>query len=137
MKLLICGSRSITSYPVVATIISAMEYRPDEVIHGGARGVDTAAGQWAREHGAYERVFPADWDEHGKAAGMIRNREMVDECDEVLAIWDGKSRGTKHTIDYAKSTGKLTRVIISTEEGWQDAEPVLFSYGRIVKKEAA
>jgi len=53
-----------------------------------------------------------DWDLHGKSAGMIRNAEIVKQADEVVAFWDGSSKGTKNTIDRAEAAGKLSAVIL-------------------------
>ena len=46
-----------------------------------------------------------------KGAGVIRNRQIVDHCDQVIAFWDGKSRGTKSSIDYAKKLGKPVLIV--------------------------
>lgn len=50
--------------------------------------------------------FPADWDRHGRAAGPIRNCQMAQYADALIAIWDGKSRGTKNMIDEMNKCGK-------------------------------
>jgi hypothetical protein len=86
---------------------------PTLVIHGGARGVDSMAGAAAAQLKIPIRVFPADWKKNGKAAGPIRNQQMLDEGkpDLVLAFWDGKSRGTEHMIGLAKKAGILCRVV--------------------------
>lgn len=100
MKLIIAGSRTITDYDALK---SAMEYMQSvhlnslkitEIIHGGAKGVDEMAGHYAKENGLKCTVFPAEWKRYGKAAGMIRNREMLEYGDALLALWDGQSRGT-------------------------------------------
>ena len=109
---IVAGSRSITSYQEVCTAIESSFYTVDCLISGGARGVDTLGEQWARAHNVPVRRFPANWKKHGKAAGFIRNEEMVDYAIEhasewggcaVVAAWDGESHGTEHTIRYAKS----------------------------------
>ena len=51
------------------------------------------------------RVFPADWDKYGKRAGYLRNVQMAEYADALLAFWDGESRGTKNMIDEALSRG--------------------------------
>lgn len=56
-------------------------------------------------------IFKADWDKHGKAAGFKRNTEMAKYADALIAFWDGKSKGTKHMIDTAKSHNLKVRVI--------------------------
>jgi hypothetical protein len=55
-------------------------------------------------------LFKADWDKHGKAAGPIRNQQMAQEADGLIAFWDGKSRGTKDMIQKALNYGLETHV---------------------------
>ena len=70
-----------------------------EVIHGGALGADQIAAEAAARHGHPVKAFYADWDAHGKRAGVLRNLQMLDQNpDLVIAFWDGSSRGTAHTI---------------------------------------
>lgn len=108
MKVLVCGSRN---WPNIGTIHDRLrdllaERGPFEVIHGGARGADAMAAltaQWCR---LPARAFPADWDKHGKRAGILRNLAMLDEGpDLVLAFQRNGSRGTQHTIDEARRRG--------------------------------
>jgi predicted Rossmann-fold nucleotide-binding protein len=114
MKVVIAGSRSIVSQEMVWKAIEATEKFLvaqgggiiQEVVSGGAHGVDKLGEEWAFEHGVRVVRFNPDWAAHGKAAGPIRNRQMVDYADAVIAIWDGRSRGTKSTIDYAKHKNK-------------------------------
>lgn len=73
-----------------------------EVVCGGARGVDKLGRAWANYYGVAVREFPADWNNLGKAAGYIRNKEMALYAEAVIAIWDGKSKGTGHMLDIAK-----------------------------------
>jgi len=81
-----------------------------EVVSGMAPGVDTTAYEWAARHRIVRTPFPADWDTYGKSAGMRRNKEMGDYADELLAIWDGKSKGTGNMIAYMKSLGKPVQI---------------------------
>lgn len=90
---------------------------PITIISGGARGADTLAEQFAQEYSYVTKIFPANWDKYGKAAGPIRNKQIVDHCDILVAFWDGTSRGTKHSIDIAEKQGKP--VIIFKD--WTDA----------------
>ena len=53
----------------------------------------------------------SDYAKYGRAAPLVRNRLIIDDCDKVLAFWDGKSRGTKQSLDYAERKGKLIRII--------------------------
>lgn len=69
---------------------------------------------WARRNNVPVEKYPANWDKYGKSAGYIRNEEMAKVADSLLAIWDGKSRGTKHMIDIATKKG-LTVFIYKVE----------------------
>lgn len=109
MKLLICGSRSLDFIDAICLtdIINDLGLDVvDEVISGGSHGPDQAAITWARQYNIPVTIVRPDWDRYGKAAGPIRNREMVQQCDECLAIWDGISRGTKSTIDMTREANK-------------------------------
>jgi hypothetical protein len=57
-------------------------------------------------------VYKADFKTYGKAGGPIRNREMAEEADALIAFWDGQSRGTKDMIEVAKKKGLKVRVIM-------------------------
>jgi len=116
MKLIIAGSRTITDYYTVrnAVIESGLwsEYGKDiSVVCGMAKGVDMLGYEFAKRNSLTIHEFPADWDKYGKSAGHRRNREMGDFADELLAIWDGKSRGTKGMIEYMQSLSKPVYVI--------------------------
>jgi hypothetical protein len=81
------------------------------VISGCAQGVDKIAAEIAREFGLEVIEMPADWKRHGKRAGFIRNEEMAQVGDGLLAIWDGKSNGTRHMINTMREMGKVARCI--------------------------
>jgi len=102
-KVIIAGSRTI---PFETTIDYLCEVRHligiTEVVSGYAKGVDTHGEWYANRHNIPIKRFPANWDEHGKSAGMIRNQEMADYADALICIWDGASKGTKGMIDIAK-----------------------------------
>ena len=110
MKLLIAGSRSITDFDLTP-------YIPDdvtEIISGGADGIDTLAEKYADEHKLSKHILRPEYSKYGKAAPILRNHVMVDLADAVLVIWDGKSRGTRSTVNYAKEKGKdLTLININ------------------------
>jgi len=82
------------------------------IVHGGARGVDQEAEKIAKGMGIVTEVVLPDWGEYGKAAGMIRNVEMLKTCDGLIAFWDGVSRGTAGAINAAKKMGKPLYVIM-------------------------
>ncbi len=97
MKLLIVGSRNIVDFNLEGLIPNDVEF----IISGGAKGIDTAAENYADSHGIEKLIIRPQYNKYGRAAPLKRNEEMVDLCDGVLAIWDGESRGTKYTLDYA------------------------------------
>ena len=110
-KLIIAGSRSITDYNIVRNAIISQgiwkKYGGSlEVVCGLAKGVDSLGEEFAMNNNLKVYYFPANWDENGKAAGHIRNKEMGDFAEILLAIWDGKSKGTKGMIEYMQSLGK-------------------------------
>lgn len=119
MRLLVCGSRTIDdddgAFSDELIRIHGgwdQEARIKTIIHGGARGADTLADNWAKAWNVPVEVYFADWDKHGKSAGYIRNKEMIDsKPDMVIAFWDGVSKGTKHTIDLARQNNIPLRII--------------------------
>jgi len=75
----------------------------NEVVSGGAKGADYLGEEYAKRNKIDLTIFPAKWDDFGRSAGYIRNSEMADYADALIALWDGVSKGTKHMIDLAKS----------------------------------
>lgn len=110
MKVAIVGSRDYADVAAVRAYIRALP-SGTVVVSGGASGVDTVALQEARRCKLGTHVFDADWAQYGKRAGAMRNQQIVDAADRVVAFWDGVSKGTKITIDMAKRAGKPLEVI--------------------------
>jgi predicted Rossmann fold nucleotide-binding protein DprA/Smf involved in DNA uptake len=109
MKVAVVGSRSINSYEVVKAILT--QYTFTQVVSGGAKGVDTLAEQYSDEfHLEKPLVILPNWKRYNRGAGAIRNLEIVDKSDFVIAIWDGKSKGTVISINYAKEQHKAVYV---------------------------
>lgn len=107
MKLLIVGSRSIEDFDLT-------EYVPSNtslIISGGAKGIDTVAEKYADIHRLSKLILRPRYDLYGKAAPINRNEAMVGLADAVLVIWDGVSRGTRYTAEYAKKRNKAVTVI--------------------------
>jgi predicted Rossmann fold nucleotide-binding protein DprA/Smf involved in DNA uptake len=102
MKLLIAGSRSITEFDLTPHIPTDV----DLIITGGAKGVDALGEQYAREHGIPTVTVKPVYEKYGRAAPIRRDEEMVDMADAVLVVWDGVSRGSRHTAEYARKQGK-------------------------------
>lgn len=113
-RVIIAGGRDITDQSFVFRNITSVLFEGGvtEVVCGGARGVDALGKQWAESVGVPVKMFPADWNKHGKGAGPIRNVEMGEYADALIAIWDGQSRGTKHMVDTMLSLGKEVHVFI-------------------------
>lgn len=105
MKTIIAGSRTVTNLAVVSHAIECSGFDITEVVSGQARGVDTLGEIWGRSKRLPITEFPADWKRHGRRAGYLRNEEMAQYADALIAVWDGESRGTKHMIDIAKKRG--------------------------------
>ena len=114
MKLAIVGSRTFNDYALLAnTIFSSLSPLDfiTEIISGGAKGADKLGADFAENNGIPILIFPAEWGKFGKSAGFIRNQTIVDNCDMVLAFWDGVSRGTADTIAKAKKAKKPTFIV--------------------------
>lgn len=108
----ICGSRSIN---FINFNLYLDKNKINKVILGGAIGVDTLAEQWAKQNNIPYLIFKPNYTIYGKKAPLIRDKEMVEASDKVVAFWDGKSLGTKYTIDYAISLGRKTEVNLINE----------------------
>jgi hypothetical protein len=125
MKLIVTGSRSldhINWIPVIngvwVTLVRHMGYDMSGIISGGAKGPDTDAETFAKSNDIPLQVFLPDWEQHGKAAGPIRNAKMAAEGDILLAIWDGGSRGTQNTIHlFEMKLRPCIKVIVTLPEG--------------------
>ena len=74
-------------------------------------GADTYARLFAQQHNLQLIEFLPDYDKYGRNAPLIRNKLIVENCDCLIAFWDGKSRGTKYTLDYATKLGKSTKIV--------------------------
>lgn len=106
MIVIIAGSRSITDPDRVFDAFMWYGPRGDHtIISGDASGVDEIAEDVAEEYGMDYKQYEADWDEYGKAAGPIRNNEMAEMADMLIAVWDGESQGTKNMIGQAVDHG--------------------------------
>jgi len=110
MKVIIAGGRDVTNYDLLLEAITESEYHISQVICGGASGADALGERWARENGVPVEKCHADWKKYGNAAGPIRNRQMANRGEALIALWDGKSRGTKNMIDEATKKGLKIKV---------------------------
>jgi hypothetical protein len=118
LKCIIAGSRSITSYQTVKAAIESCPWLDEvtEVVTGGAQGVDLLADEWARYNKKNRVIFLANWEGHGRAAGVLRNARMATHADACIVIWDGKSPGSRNMLETAKREGlKVWEVIVGNE----------------------
>ena len=103
-RILICGDRNYKDWVKVQEYLNTIS-RTTVIIHGGARGADSLAGNLATSLKMKVIKFPADWDKYGKAAGVLRNQQMLDEGYPDLVVYFHKdlekSRGTKDMVTKA------------------------------------
>ena len=110
MKIIIAGGRDFNNYYILEKVLNSFKGLIDEVVSGDARGADELGARWATYNNIHVNHFPADWDYYGHAAGFIRNIEMADNADALIAFWDWKSKGTGHMIKTMQLKKKPYRV---------------------------
>lgn len=116
MKIVVGGCRDFFDYSVVSHNLDELlkDYDSNDpivLLSGHCSGVDQLTERYAKERCHSLMLFPAEWDRYGRAAGPIRNQAMVKMSDQVIAFWDGKSRGTASLIRYAQKLGKPITVV--------------------------
>lgn len=109
MRVLVCGGRDYSDGETFARVIHSLPV--ETIIHGGARGADYMAHVTAVMEGWEELEFPADWETHGKAAGPIRNQQMIDEGKPDLVVAFPGGRGTADMVRRAHRAGIPVREI--------------------------
>ena len=116
-KVIIAGGRDFMDYDLLRSKCNnllcevALSDVRLEIVSGQAKGADQLGEQYAIDSNLQIKKFPADWNTHGKSAGYIRNKEMAEYADALIAFWDGKSRGTHNMIKIAKQNDLKVRVI--------------------------
>lgn len=102
MKVIVAGCRSIENYRAVVWAIKASGFEVSEVVSGGAQGVDRLGERYAKENKIPVRQFLPNWKHLGRVAGIVRNQQMGLYADALVAVWDQKSKGTNHMIEYMR-----------------------------------
>ena len=108
MKIAIIGSRNLTAE-------NLGEYLPPEcteIVSGGAKGIDSCAADYARANGLTLTEFLPDYKKYGRGAPLVRNKQIVDYADLVIAFWNGESKGTRFTVNYAQKQGKPVKIVV-------------------------
>lgn len=107
MRVLVCGGRDYHQFAAVDKALRQVhdQYGIDVLIHGAARGADSLGAKWAEQRGIPTLSFPADWDKHGRAAGHIRNAQMLDEGKPEGVVAFPGGRGTADMVRKARAAG--------------------------------
>lgn len=106
-RLAIVGSRGCSQIDIA----SYLGFTPSMIVSGGAIGIDSYAKNYALKNNIPLLEFLPKYHKYGRQAPIMRNIQIVENCDYVLAFWNGSSRGTKFTIDYALKRGKAVRIV--------------------------
>jgi hypothetical protein len=115
MRIVVAGGRDFNNYALLKEKLDYyLQNLPKEniiIISGTAKGADSLGERYAAENGLKCERFPADWNKHGKKAGILRNEDMANQSDALIAFYDGQSRGTGHMIGYCKRKGLKVKVV--------------------------
>ena len=111
MKVLVCGGRDFANKELLWNCLDKIceEGGISEIIHGGAPGADSLAGEYASERGVPEIIFPADWKRFGSFAGRLRNSQMLQEGQPDLILEMPGGKGTFHMVSISRGAGKKVR----------------------------
>lgn len=113
MKLAVIGSRNFNNKECLYKHLTQFNSQCpiSEIVSGGAKGADSLGFDWAVNHNIPTKIFKPDWAKYGKGAGFIRNKDIINNSEYVIAFWDGISKGTKNSIDLAKKLNKELKII--------------------------
>lgn len=104
-RVLVCGGRDYHDVRTLTRVLDSLDPPPTLIIQGGAFGADACASEWAYKRNVLERQFPADWKTHGRAAGPIRNQQMLDDGKPDLVVAFPGGTGTADMVRRAKAAG--------------------------------
>lgn len=120
IRVAIVGSRIFDDYKLLEKTMDSFVIKhgiPNLVVSGGAKGADTLGELWAKKNGIKTLIFKPEWKKHGKAAGIIRNGDIVNEATHMVAFVKGKSKGTKDSTSKAKKLGiPIIEVMVEEEK---------------------
>lgn len=105
IRLAVVGSRTFNNYALLSQVLGSVHSTITEIVSGGAKGADTLAKKYALEHGITIQEYLPDWFQLGRRAGYVRNTKIVANSDALIAFWDGRSKGTRHSIRLAMASG--------------------------------
>jgi len=109
MKVAVIGSRTFNDYEEVKRTLSLINIT--ELISGGAKGADSLGERYADENNIQKKIFLPDWERFGKAAGMIRNTDIIENAEFIIAFWNGTSKGTLDSMNKATKLNKKILII--------------------------
>ena len=110
MKIGVVGSRDFDDYKKLEKELNKIE-GITVIVSGGAKGADTLAREFAEKNDIKLTEFKPDYEQYGRGAPIRRNKKIVEYSDQIIAFWDGESRGTKNTIDIAEKQDKPVTII--------------------------
>ena len=121
-RIIIAGSRNFNDYIKMLNTLDELGIHlintidPIEIVSGHAPGTDMLGEKFAKAYGYPLKIFPADWNTYGRAAGLIRNKQMVEytaaaDRGMLVAFPVGESRGTRNMIKLAKQYGLEVEVV--------------------------
>jgi hypothetical protein len=113
MKVLVCGGRNYQNKNKVYSILDSIhrETPISLIIHGGAKGADSFAREWAIDNDIIFQTYHADWNRYGKVAGRFRNTEMLEKSQPNLVVAFPGGNGTAHMISITKKQNTPLMVI--------------------------
>lgn len=116
-RIVVAGSRGFDDYKYLKSKLDQITWNEgDVIISGGAKGADSLGERYAKEHSIRLEVYSADWDQYGKRAGYIRNKQMAEACTHGMVFWDGESKGASHMIDLLKEYERKFVVFLYNKE---------------------
>ena len=111
MKIAVIGSRGFSDVKLLEEKLDVFKNQIIELISGGAQGADTIAEAWAITNNVPVKLFKPDWKKYGRAAGIKRNKQIIESCDYCIAFWDSKSKGTASSLKFCEKLNKPFEIV--------------------------